>query len=52
VRAWWPIPISALAVRRGRSDRGCRGSFQSRTASARCRSKVGARGKRLRAVGP
>src|SRR6266496_700590 len=31
VRGWWPIPISALAVRRGRSDRGCRGSFQSRT---------------------
>jgi hypothetical protein len=31
VRGWWPIPISALAVRRGRSDRGCRGSFQPGT---------------------
>jgi hypothetical protein len=27
----WPIPISALAVRRGRSDRGGRGSFQPGT---------------------
>jgi hypothetical protein len=31
VRGWWSIPIWALAVRRGRSGRGCRGAFQAGT---------------------